>query len=131
MNVKSYDKKQTNIKPHINYTYSNNDIHHVTKTFTPHNYTSRNFTSSHLNFTQLHFTKLYYALIWLNPTQNIYRSISPHHTSLNYTSRHFTAILEDFGNTSFPLPSQRTLDFTGYVAVPQISPLHIYYYYYY
>ena len=61
------------------YISSNNDIHPVTKTFTPLNYTSpnythtplhytcRHFTSSHLNCTQLHFTALHYPLIWLNP----------------------------------------------------------------
>jgi len=41
------------------YTYSNNDRHPVTKTFTPLNYTSPNYTSHF-------FTTLHYPLIWLN-----------------------------------------------------------------
>jgi len=45
--------------------------------------------------------------------------MSPQHTLLNSTSHHFTAILEDFEYISIPFPSEGTLDFTVYAAVPQ------------
>ena len=69
---------------------SSNDRYLVTKTFTPLHFTCQHFSSSHLNFTQQHFTTLHYPLIWLNPTEISYCSISPHITTLHLISLHCT-----------------------------------------
>jgi len=56
--MKECDKPNSHIssKLHTIYTYSNNDRHPVTKTFTPIHYTSPNFTPLH--YTCRHFTSL-------------------------------------------------------------------------
>jgi hypothetical protein len=70
-------------------------LHFTQLYFTPLHYTCQYFNSSQLNFTQLHFTTLHYRFIWLNPTEISYCSISPHITSLHFTSldRHLSNLL--------------------------------------
>jgi hypothetical protein len=84
--MKECDKRKSHInsKLHVIYISSNNVRHPVTKTFTTLNSTSLNLLALHFLSFKLHQTTLHYPLIWLNPIQISYRSISPHFTSLHF-----------------------------------------------
>ena len=83
------------------YVSSNNVRHPVTKTFTTLNSTSLTLLALHFLSFKLHQTTLHYPLIWLNPIQISYRSISPHLTSLHCTFRLFSPHFCSFHFTPF------------------------------
>ena len=91
--MKECDKRKSHIigKIHTLHISSNNVRHPVTKTFTILHPNTRNATSLHLSTLhflsfKLHLATLHYILIWLNPIEISYRSISPHITTLHLTS---------------------------------------------
>ena len=95
----------------MTYIYSDNDRHPVSKTFTTLHYTCRHFTSSHLNFTQLHFTTLSFGL-----------------TPFKFSTAPFTALLDDFRQTSIPfIKVQEVSQNTTSCCVLTYLPVHLCY----